>query len=130
MRLLSTVGKHSWYTGNNNSRCWSCHVKYRYCALWISIPIAVTGGGGSDCILCHSLSDVNISIFASHADINVSDGPGNVTNFDCWTCHYKQNMNRGQVYLCESCHSNSSGVVNVTNPSLIKSDFMHGMTIM
>jgi hypothetical protein len=37
-------------------------------------------------------------------------------------------MDRSHVYLCESCHSNDSGIVEVNDPSLIKSGFMHGMT--
>jgi len=42
-----------------------------------------------DCITCHS-QDVNISLFGRHETINTSDGDGNVTNNDCWTCHYQR----------------------------------------
>lgn len=99
------------------AQCLECH----------GDPHEVTSAGGTDCIACHSPSDVNISLFGRHADINTSDGGGNVTNYDCWTCHYQKDMLRSNVYLCESCHNNSSGIVPVTNTSLIKSDFMHGM---
>ncbi|PWB55568.1 MAG: hypothetical protein C3F06_02210 [Candidatus Methanoperedenaceae archaeon] len=99
------------------AQCLNCH----------GDPHNVTFAGGTDCIACHS-QDVNISLFGRHADINTSDGVGNVTNNDCWTCHYQKDMSRSGVYLCESCHINSTGIVNVTNTSLIKSDLMHGMT--
>ncbi len=81
-----------------------------------------------NCIVCHSPLDVNISLFGKHANINTSDGNNNVSNNDCWTCHYQKNMNMNNIYLCEDCHSNNSGVVPVTNNSLIKSEFSHGMT--
>ena len=90
-------------------------------------PHKVTSAGGTDCIACHS-GDVNISLFGNHSKMNTSDGAGNVTNKDCWTCHYQKDMNRSNVYLCEACHSNSSGVVHVNDTSLVKNDFMHGMT--
>ncbi|PWB55571.1 MAG: hypothetical protein C3F06_02225 [Candidatus Methanoperedenaceae archaeon] len=121
-----TSGRHSWYTGSDNSECWNCHVSTGTAPVDFHSD-SVTAGGGSDCISCHS-GDVNISKFARHANLNTSDGNNNVTNNDCWTCHYKKDMNRNNVYLCESCHSNSSGIVNVTDPALIKIDFMHAMT--
>jgi len=82
----------------------------------------------SDCISCHAQKDVNTSLFGRHANINTTDGAGVVSNSDCLACHYRQDMNRSNVYLCESCHINSTGIVNITNASLIKSDFMHGNT--
>lgn len=100
------------------SQCLECH----------GDPHKVTSAGGTDCIACHSPDDVNISKFARHANINTSDGTGVVTNNDCWTCHYQKDMNRSHVYLCESCHTNNSGIVPIEDISLIKSDFMHGMT--
>jgi len=81
-----------------------------------------------DCVTCHTPEDVNISLFGRHSNINTSDGDNNVTNNDCWTCHYNKNMNTSNVYLCESCHENSSGIVQITDPTLIKSEFTHGMT--
>lgn len=80
-----------------------------------------------NCIACHYPGDVNISLFGRHANINTSDGNNNVSNNDCWTCHYNKNMNTSNVYLCESCHINNSGIVPIADPSLIKSDFVHGM---
>ncbi|MCX9082111.1 MAG: hypothetical protein OIN83_07925 [Candidatus Methanoperedens sp.] len=123
-----TSGKHSWYTGSNNSNCWSCHVNTGTAPMDFHSD-SVTAGGGSDCISCHSPNDVNTTRFARHANLNTSDGgPDNVTNSDCWTCHYQKDMDRNHVYLCDSCHENSSGIVYVTDPALIKTDFMHGMT--
>jgi nitrate/TMAO reductase-like tetraheme cytochrome c subunit len=98
------------------SQCLECH----------GDPHQVTSAGGTDCIACHSPKDVNTSKFARHADINTSDGGWNATNFDCWTCHYQKDMNKNNVYLCGDCHSNTSGIVNISNTSLIMSDFMHG----
>ena len=98
------------------AECLNCH----------GDPHKVTSAGGTDCIACHS-KDVNISLFGRHAKINDSNEAGNVTNDDCWTCHYQKDMNRSNVYLCESFHSYNSGIVNVTDPALIKSDLMHGM---
>ncbi|PWB55567.1 MAG: hypothetical protein C3F06_02205 [Candidatus Methanoperedenaceae archaeon] len=110
--------KESIFAQYTPAQCLECH----------GDPHRVTSAGGTDCIACHSEKDVNISLFGRHGKINNSNGAGNVTNDDCWTCHYQKDMNRSYVYLCESCHINSTGIVNVTNTSLIKGDFMHGMT--
>lgn len=80
-----------------------------------------------NCMACHTPGDVNPSLFGRHADINVSDGYNNVTNNDCWTCHNQKNMNTSDIYLCESCHINNSGIVPITNESLIIQDLSHGM---
>jgi nitrate/TMAO reductase-like tetraheme cytochrome c subunit len=124
-----TSERHSWYTGSNNSKCWSCHVNTGNAPRDFHSD-SVTAGGGSDCILCHSPNDVNTSKFARHANLNISDGgQDNVTNSDCWACHYQKDMDKNHVYMCDSCHENSSGIVNVTDPALIKNDFMHGITL-
>ena len=104
---------------DNNSLCMKCHGGTD------RLDHTVTRGGGSDCISCHVPNDVNISKFARHANVNESDGEGIVTNNDCWTCHYNKDMNQSNVYLCEDCHLNSTGIVHV-NTSLIKNDLMHG----
>lgn len=100
----------------NISQCLECH----------GDPHKITGA--TNCVACHSPGDVNISLFARHANISTNDGIGVVSNDDCWTCHYQKDMNRSNVYLCGSCHVNSSGIVHITDPTLIKSDFEHGMT--
>ncbi len=123
-------GKPDYYnhtlTDYTDFQCKSCHGK----AGSITVGQMMHNGsaGGYDCILCHVPNDVNTMKFGLHANINTSDGNYNVTNADCWTCHYQKDMNRNHVYLCESCHINDSGVVTVTDPSLIKNGFMHGMT--
>ena len=106
------------FTQYTSGQCLECH----------GDPHEVTSAGGTDCIACHNPADVNISLFGRHANINYTDGAGNTTNNDCWTCHYQKDMDRDHVHLCDSCHLNSSGIVHVTDPSLIKGDFMHGMT--
>lgn len=103
------------------AQCLECH----------GDPHRVTSAGGTDCIACHfgddtHSGDVNISLFGRHSNINASGGEGNVTNDDCWTCHYQKDMNRSNVRMCESCHNNS-GIVPV-DPSLIISNLMHGST--
>jgi len=106
------------FTQYTSGQCLECH----------GDPHEVTSAGGTDCIACHNPADVNISLVGRHANINYTDGAGNTTNNDCWTCHYQKDMDRDHVHLCDSCHLNSSGIVHVTDPSLIKGDFMHGMT--
>lgn len=97
------------------SQCLQCH----------GDPHRVVTGGGS-CIACHQ-KDVNISKFGRHADLNISDGgPGNVTDADCWTCHYNKDMFKNNIYLCDSCHTNSSGIVPVNDPLLLVPDLSHG----
>ena len=102
------------YTVN---QCLECH----------GDPHKVTGGGGS-CIACHSIkkNDVNISKFGRHANLNISDGDGVVSDNDCWTCHRNKDMNKNNIYLCESCHINNTGVVPVLDQGLIVEDFSHG----
>lgn len=131
----NTVDRHHLLLVNGTHQCADCHVmKYDtenqsyYPEVIRNCLICHPTQNHIDCITCHSPADVNISLFGRHSKINTSDGVGNVTNNDCWTCHYQKDMNRSNIYLCESCHSNSSGIVNVTDPSLIKSDFSHGMT--
>jgi hypothetical protein len=130
-----TADRHHLLVVNGTHQCTDCHaMKYdsqkqtyypeviRNCLICHSSQIHF------DCISCHSPADVNISLFAGHSNINTSDGVGNVTNNDCWTCHYQKDMFRSNIYLCESCHINNSGIVPITDPSLIKSDFMHDST--
>ena len=99
------------------AQCLNCH----------GDPHQVTSAGGTDCIACHSTGCQYFLIWTA-CKYQHKRGEGNVTNNDCWTCHYQKDMYRSNVYLCESCHSNSTGIVKVNDPSLIKSDFMHGMT--
>ncbi|NJD76963.1 MAG: hypothetical protein FIB08_07700, partial [Candidatus Methanoperedens sp.] len=120
-----TGGTHNWYMGDDNSKCWTCHVSTGNAPKDFHSD-TLQGGGGSDCIACHAPNDVNISKFARHANINTSDGTNNVTNNDCWTCHYQKDMNRSNVYLCDSCHKNSSGIVPVTDPALLVGNLQHG----
>ncbi len=96
------------------SQCLTCH----------GDPHRVIGGSGS-CIDCHS-RDVNISKFGRHANLNTSDGPGIVSDKDCWTCHHNKDMNKNNIYLCESCHVGGNGIVQVTDPTLIIGEFAHG----
>jgi hypothetical protein len=120
-----TEGRHNWYTGDDNSRCWRCHTTTGVAPKDFHSN-TMRGTGGDDCMGCHVPNDVNASLFGRHANINTSDGIDNVSNFDCWTCHYQKDMNLSHIFLCDSCHTNSSGVVSVTDPSLIISNLQHG----
>lgn len=97
------------------AQCLTCH----------GDPHKVTGGGR--CIDCHS-NDVNISKFGRHANMSTNDGYGVVSDEDCQTCHYNKDMNKANIYLCDSCHTNSSGIVPVTGPTLLIGEFSHGPT--
>jgi hypothetical protein len=130
-----TVDRHHLLLVNGTHKCTDCHVmKYDpvnqtpYPEIIRNCLICHPTQNHINCIACHSPADVNISLFGRHANINSSDGEGNVTNNDCWTCHFQKDMNRSNIYMCDSCHANRSGIVNVTDPSLIKNDFSHGMT--
>jgi hypothetical protein len=80
--------------------------------------------GGGSCIACHS-NDVNTSKFGRHANMDTSDGIGVVSDKDCGTCHYNKDMNKSNVYLCSSCHSNNTGIVQVNDSTLIVSNLSH-----
>ena len=96
-----------------NSQCLTCH----------GDPHKVTGG--DSCIACHQ-NDVNISKFGRHENLNTSDGLGVVSDNDCWTCHRNKDMNVNNIYLCQSCHINSSGIVPVNDQSLLVPELSHG----
>jgi hypothetical protein len=50
-----TGGKHDWYTGNDNSKCWSCHVSTGKAPRDFHSD-SMTGGkaGGPNCLACHA----------------------------------------------------------------------------
>ena len=119
----------------NGAQCTDCHVmKYEeqnqtyYPEVIRNCLICHPAQNHIDCIACHSPADVNISLFAGHANINTSGGGDIVTNDDCWTCHYRKDMDKNNVYLCGSCHSNKTGIVLISNDSLVMNDFMHDST--
>ncbi len=117
------IGSDAYLYRGGDIYCTGCHTSgttFKYYRTEINVF--------DDCISCHVVveNDVNISKFGKHADINKSDGTGVVSNSDCWTCHYKKDMDRRNVYLCDSCHKNNTGVVPVNNASLIFSKLEHG----
>jgi len=130
-----TVERHHLLLVNGSYQCTDCHtMKYDaekqiyYPEVIRNCVICHPAQSHDDCIQCHSPADVNITLFAGHSKINTSDGEGNVTNNDCWTCHYQKDMDKNHIYLCGSCHSTHTGIVPISNDSLIKSDFMHDST--
>lgn len=124
----TTVVRHHNLVTNGQYGCTDCHNHNGTFEVIRNCLVCHPTQNHIDCIKCHSPGDVNISLFGRHANMNTSDGIGNVTNNDCWTCHYQKDMRRSNVYLCDSCHINSSGIVSVTDPSLIMGEFSHGMT--
>jgi hypothetical protein len=114
-----TGGTHNWYTGNDNSKCWNCHVSTG------KVPVdfhsdSMRGGGGEECIGCHRVdqgnySAINITTFGKHSNVNRTDGTNNLTNSDCLTCHYDFNytlmMEIGfntPTMTCTDCHINGN----------------------
>jgi hypothetical protein len=86
----------------------SCHssssVVYKYYRTEINLV--------EDCISCHidgALKNVNRTAFTQgvHVDINTTAGWGLVNNSDCWTCHFKKDMNRSNIRQCADCHTGS-----------------------
>ena len=73
-------------------------------------------GSALECMVCHS-SDanefpfINLSLFGVHANVNSTDGAGNITSGDCIACHYSANTLIFHsfpisTYTCEDCHIN------------------------
>lgn len=69
------------------------------------------------CINCHAIKTtryyVNTSLFAKHKNVNTNDGPDNITDDDCKTCHFNNSMpmdlgaaNYNNTYFCQDCHTN------------------------
>jgi hypothetical protein len=138
-----TGGTHDWYMGDDNSMCWECHVSTGVAPKDFhsdTMQLPKTTGG---CIACHSNNAsryyVNISLFGLHANVNTSDGLGNVTDDDCKTCHFgaangTMSMvlgaaNQSNTHFCQDCHTTAgTGPIKPTDPNLIKNGLSHGST--
>jgi len=65
---------------------------------------------------CHNFDTgaypaINTSFFGLHRDINITDGPGIISDSDCNACHYDTSKMFSQgftvaIYRCEDCHMN------------------------
>ena len=116
------------------AQCLSCH----------GDPHKVTMAGGG-CIGCHSNPGiryyVDTTLFGGHANVNASDGPNNVTDADCMTCHFRSSdiimspdaglgtADHSNTYFCDDCHTTGgSGPIKPANPALIKNELSHGST--
>ncbi|MCX9083211.1 MAG: immune inhibitor A, partial [Candidatus Methanoperedens sp.] len=108
----------------SQSQCLSCH----------GDPHKVTASGGG-CVGCHSSPGtryyVDTSLFAGHANLNTSDGPNNVTDADCMTCHFRSSeiimspdaglgaANHSNTYFCDDCHTTGGSVpIKPADPAL------------
>ncbi|KPQ42833.1 MAG: Doubled CXXCH motif protein [Candidatus Methanoperedens nitroreducens] len=75
-------------------------------------------GSALECMVCHSSNAnefplINLSLFGVHADVNSTDGAGNITSGDCIACHYSANTLVFHsfpisTYSCEDCHINGT----------------------
>jgi len=84
-------------------------------ALFVYITLAYSGSAVLDCMGCHQLDMgqfplINGSLFGVHANVNTTDGAGNLTRFDCAACHYSIDVfphsSPRSTYTCEDCHIN------------------------
>lgn len=91
-------------------------------ALLAYLTFLSSAGSALECMVCHSSNaneypPINLSLFGVHADVNSTDGAGNITSGDCIACHYSANTLVFHsfpisTYACEDCHiSNISGIV-------------------
>lgn len=94
------------YSQYTTDRCLACHGDPH-----------VVGMEAEQCIECHgtnytganpsaSYTLVDITAFnrSIHQNINNTQ-MDNVSNYDCWSCHYEKSMNREDVRKCGYCHN-------------------------
>jgi len=90
------AGTHNWYTGNDNSRCWSCHVITGKAPKDFHSE-SMSPAGGEGCLDCHTVDRgsypaINITSFSKHKNVNRTDEDNNLSNGDCLICHYDFNF--------------------------------------
>ncbi|VVB89373.1 Cytochrome c7 c [uncultured archaeon] len=141
---ISTSTKRQ-HTETQTSQCDLCHNDGRVGSLGTVDfhNASVQPALGAGCIACHSSPGtryyVNISLFASNANVSTADGTNVVTDADCKTCHYgaangTMSMtlgaaNQNNTYFCNDCHTSAgTGPVKPTDPALIKDGLSHGKT--
>ena len=88
--------------------------------LLVYLSLAYTGSAFElDCMVCHqseqgSFPAINPSLFGNHTNVNETDGPGNLTSWDCMACHYSASKfdlphtSIVSTYTCEDCHINGT----------------------
>ena len=117
-----------------DSVCKQCHGSLAQTATTLKDFVhSVSEGTGGGCIACHESYTgsigINKSSYGRHANVNTTDGTGNLSDADCTTCHYDtSNMfNPGwsvATYDCQDCHLNNTPV---TVPSDVQlTSFQHG----
>ena len=136
------------HTETETEQCDMCHKSGSISSLALVDfhNTSVEPATGGACIACHTSDPnaryyVNISNFGLHADVNNSDGPGNVTDNDCKTCHFgAANItmsfgaglgaaNSTNTWFCDACHTTAgSGPIKPTDPNLFKNGLSHGST--
>jgi nitrate/TMAO reductase-like tetraheme cytochrome c subunit len=128
-------------TGYDAADCRGCHTSGSgtNAQKLHSVSASATGG----CIACHTgiapenPGHINISLYGRHANVNISDGIGNLTDIDCKTCHFGSAngsmkmksgaANSSNTYFCEACHT-SAGTGPIHPTDLIKDGLQHGST--
>jgi hypothetical protein len=110
-----TGGTHDWYTGSDNSMCWSCHVSTGTAPKDFH-SATLKGGGGTACMACHDkvtgptnnptkYPAIVKTSFGRHRNVNITNGTDVLDNNDCISCHYDtSNMSNVLTYRCEDCH--------------------------
>ncbi|NJD53673.1 MAG: hypothetical protein FIB07_12485 [Candidatus Methanoperedens sp.] len=104
-------------TGMNLTHCYLCHGN-KVTGTNVQKLHDVRSNITTDCISCHQQNEVNVSVFGSHMNINLTGGQDNITDDDCKTCHFGSQTgeldmvpggaNRNNTYYCEDCHENNS----------------------
>ncbi len=129
-----------------SSKCWECHVDGGISSVTSGFTLhnaSLNQGASEFCLTCHvaggSAQRVNVSSgdLGMHVDLNLSDGAGNLSNGDCWVCHFgypqpgggthSYNVSRQNTYYCEDCHGpvkNATAIPNATTKVL--TNFYHG----
>lgn len=87
-------------------------------ALLAYLTFLSSAGSALECMVCHNADAneyplINLSLFGVHADVNSTDGAGNITSGDCIACHYSANTLVFHsfpisTYTCEDCHINGA----------------------
>ena len=101
------IGSDEYNRAGGDLYCSSCHTNgttFKYYRTEINLF--------GDCVSCHvdgAPGNVNRTAFSQgvHVNINRTNGSGVVNNADCWTCHYKGDMNRSNIWQCKDCHTGS-----------------------
>ena len=97
--------------------CKGCHYKGIGTTIGEMVHNTTEGSGGGDggCIGCHTgqqgiYPGIDTASFTNHKDVNITDGVGNLTDYDCKSCHYDtSDMSNVLTKTCNDCHASGTG---------------------